>query len=202
MTPTSTEPGPRSKTRRLARELTLRLMYAVDTGSLTIEQAWERCSPALLFEEDLPRPDTPIAIEANLPRALKAAPASDAEGWTQAVDLAGQLAGDQPPPALGDDLASRAARMARDWLEGWQGRREDIDAALGKASKRWKLSRMAAVDRNILRLGAFEILGGITPPRDAIFDGVELAKKYGDVNSPRFVNGILDQLCREQKVDL
>ena len=63
-------------------------------------------------------------------------------------------------------------------------------------------ARMARVDRNILRVGAFELMAGLTPPRDVIYDCVELAKRYGEKQTPRFVNGVLDQLCRNQGISL
>jgi N utilization substance protein B len=56
---------------------------------------------------------------------------------------------------------------------------------------------MAVTDRNVLRLGAYEILFGDTPGRVAVNESVVLAKRYGDRNSPRFVNGVLDRLMRE-----
>ena len=82
------------------------------------------------------------------------------------------------------------------------GRRE-LDAVIRRFSRKWKLERMAAVDRNILRLGIFELcyLAEI-PPKVAINEAVELAKRFGDANSPGFVNGILDsvfqEVCREK----
>jgi N utilization substance protein B len=56
---------------------------------------------------------------------------------------------------------------------------------------------MPVVDRNVLRLGAFEILFGDTPGRVAVNEAIVLAKRYGDKNSPRFVNGVLDRLLKE-----
>lgn len=53
---------------------------------------------------------------------------------------------------------------------------------------------MAVPDRNVLRLGGYEILFGDTPGRVAVNEAVVLAKRYGDKNSPRFVNGVLDRL--------
>ena len=56
---------------------------------------------------------------------------------------------------------------------------------------------MAATDRNVLRLGAYEIFHGDTPPRVAIDEAVELAKRFGSAQSAQFVNGILDKLMRQ-----
>jgi N utilization substance protein B len=70
-----------------------------------------------------------------------------------------------------------------------------IDERLAAAAENWRLSRMAAVDRNVLRLGAYELLfTSDTPPAVAINEAIELARRYGTGESPAFVNGILDQL--------
>lgn len=71
----------------------------------------------------------------------------------------------------------------------------DIDARLTGAAENWRLPRMAAVDRNVLRLGAYEVLHTPeTPPTVAINEAIELARRYGAGNSPGFVNGVLDRL--------
>lgn len=70
-----------------------------------------------------------------------------------------------------------------------------IDQRLAAAAENWRLPRMAAVDRNVLRLGAFELLfGGDTPPAVAINEAIELARRYGSKDSPGFINGVLDPL--------
>lgn len=81
-------------------------------------------------------------------------------------------------------------------LEGTLENREAIDKRLGELATNWSLSRMPVVDRNVLRLGAFEIMFGDTPDRVAVNEAILLAKRYGDTNSPRFINGILDRLMR------
>ena len=71
---------------------------------------------------------------------------------------------------------------------------EELDALLEQHADNWSLSRMAATDRNVLRLGAYEIRYADTPNRVAIDEGIELAKRFGSANSSQFVNGILDKL--------
>ena len=72
---------------------------------------------------------------------------------------------------------------------------EAIDARLASVSENWRLPRMAVVDRNVLRLGAYEILfQAETPDAVAINECIELARRYGSKDSPAFVNGILDPL--------
>ncbi len=70
-----------------------------------------------------------------------------------------------------------------------------IDEKISQCATNWQLNRMAAVDRNILRLAGFELLfREDIPPKVAINEAVELAKKYGDLESGKFVNGILDKI--------
>ena len=76
---------------------------------------------------------------------------------------------------------------------------ERIDGVISKSSDHWRLDRMSCVDRNILRMGVHEILSSSEiPPRVAINEAVELAKRYGTAESPSFVNGILDRVARDQ----
>ena len=81
-------------------------------------------------------------------------------------------------------------------LRGTLENREAIDSQLAELATNWSLSRMPVVDRNVLRLGAFEIMFADTPDRVAVNEAILLAKRYGDTNSPRFVNGILDRLMK------
>ena len=69
-----------------------------------------------------------------------------------------------------------------------------MDKLIEQVAENWSLKRMAATDRNILRLGAYEILHTDTPDRVAIDEAVELAKRFGSAQSAQFVNGILDKL--------
>ena len=72
-------------------------------------------------------------------------------------------------------------------------RLKEIDTLLSKHATNWKLERMAIVDRNVLRLGVYELLyGQETPPKVVINEAVELAKEYGTSDSGKFVNGVLD----------
>lgn len=76
-------------------------------------------------------------------------------------------------------------------------RQETIDTLIEDAAENWTLARMAPTDRNILRLGAFEILHTTTPRVAAIDEAIELAKQFGTKQSSQFVNGILDRIGRE-----
>jgi N utilization substance protein B len=70
---------------------------------------------------------------------------------------------------------------------------------LSEAAENWRLSRMPVVDRNVLRLGAYELLyTPETAANVALDEAIELARRYGSANSPAFVNGILDRLRQEK----
>ena len=87
-------------------------------------------------------------------------------------------------------------RFADSLLLGVRQHRVQIDQMLSETSNNWKLSRMAPTDRNILRLGVFEMVFLKTPARVAINEAIELAKRYGDQDSPRFINGLLDRMMQ------
>jgi transcription antitermination protein NusB len=77
--------------------------------------------------------------------------------------------------------------------------RGELDAMLADTAQNWSLDRMAATDRNVLRLGAYEILFTDTPHKVAINEAVELAKRFGSAQSAAFVNGILDRFVAHRE---
>jgi N utilization substance protein B len=88
--------------------------------------------------------------------------------------------------------------FARDIFLDVAERIAEIDQVITAASDNWRLARMSLVDRNILRLGVFELrYRPDTPPRVAINEAVELAKRFGTEDSAAFVNGILDRIARD-----
>lgn len=72
-----------------------------------------------------------------------------------------------------------------------------IDERLARAAENWRLARMAGIDRNLLRLGAHELMLKETPAGVVLNEAIELAKRYGGADSPGFVNGVLDRLLRD-----
>lgn len=76
--------------------------------------------------------------------------------------------------------------------------RAELDQLLEQRAEHWSLDRMAVTDRNVLRLGAFEILYTQTPGRVVINEAVELARRFGTQQSSQFVNGILDRFLQKQ----
>lgn len=88
--------------------------------------------------------------------------------------------------------------FAKALLDGVRAKAKEIDRELDAATDNWKISRMAATDRNVLRLGAYEILFHDTPAPVAINEAIEISKRYGDEQSSQFINGILDRLIKKQ----
>ena len=82
---------------------------------------------------------------------------------------------------------------------GVKEHRSKLDAMISQVAENWRLDRMAAIDRNILRLGAYEMLYcPEVPAKVAINEALELAKRYSTAQSSRFVNGILDRVLQWQ----
>jgi N utilization substance protein B len=97
-----------------------------------------------------------------------------------------------------DDLAvapdERAFAVAL--LRVVQAEGTSLDAELADVTTNWRLERLGAIERCVLRLGAAELHAGVTPPRVVIQECVRLAERYGSAQSARFVNGVLDALAR------
>ncbi|MBI2889947.1 MAG: transcription antitermination factor NusB [Nitrospirae bacterium] len=110
------------------------------------------------------------ASPSDLLAERKAEPYSEGADWTYALDL----------------------------VEGVRRHQEEIDRLIGAASTKWRIERLHTVDRNVLRLGVYELrYAPDVPPKVAINEAIELAKKYGAEESARFVNGILDRVLSE-----
>ncbi len=94
----------------------------------------------------------------------------------------------------------KTREFAEALAQGVQENREAIDQAIVARSKNWALSRMPKVDLNIMRLAGYELMfRPDIPKKVSINEAIEIAKKYGDKESPSFVNGILDELIPCQK---
>lgn len=95
-----------------------------------------------------------------------------------------------------EPLDPEVKQFTSDLVEGTCAHAADIDQAISASAEHWEIKRMAAVDRNILRLGVYELLycHETIPPKVSINEAIELAKKYGNAESGGFVNGILDRI--------
>jgi N utilization substance protein B len=93
------------------------------------------------------------------------------------------------------EVLSRVREFAEGLVQGVQEHRDVIDAAIKARSKNWTLVRMPRVDLNVMRLATFELMfRGDIPKKVSINEAIEIARKFGDKESPAFVNGILDEI--------
>ena len=99
------------------------------------------------------------------------------------------------------ELPEGARAFAKELVTGVCRLGQDLDARLTAHSQNWRIDRMAAVDRNVLRIAVYEILHTDTPAAVAIDEAVELARRFAGERSPGFVNGILDSVARESGED-
>lgn len=98
--------------------------------------------------------------------------------------------------SLDEPTSKQAARFADELVVGVMHRLAELDGAVQEQSESWRIERMAKVDRNVLRLAAYELLFTDTPARVIINEAIEIARTFGAEGSPAFVNGILDKLAR------
>ncbi len=115
------------------------------------------------------------------------------EGWLQAVEGSCGFVLDQLRNAV---KASPAIKdFAKELVLGVWDNREEIDHLIERTSQHWKLMRMAVVDRNILRLAAYQLLyRKDIPEKVTIDEAIELGKRFGSEESGAFINGILDKI--------
>jgi N utilization substance protein B len=88
--------------------------------------------------------------------------------------------------------------FAHELTEAVAARAPELDAAITAAAEGWTADRLGAVERNVLRIGAYELESGSVPPEVAINEAVELAKRYASEDAARLVNGILGRIARER----
>lgn len=96
---------------------------------------------------------------------------------------------------------SSVKQYAEDLIRGVSTYQSKIDPKIQEASRNWRMDRMAAVDRNLLRIAVFEMLyaSETLEPKIAINEAIEISKIYGNQESSAFVNGILDQVARNER---
>ena len=107
--------------------------------------------------------------------------------------LAAQVSGDDS--SINDETRRLGLDMA---TASWEGR-EAADAWINRLAPQWPSRRQPGVDRSILRLAAWELTAGKTPPKIVIDEAIELAKSFSTEQSPAFINGVLDALLKEYK---
>jgi len=140
-----------------------------------------------LFQNDLNPPEDLQAALSHFWDSQRAAAIAEEKGgatWGQEMEL--------PPPSA-DEAAVRL--FADPLIRGALEHRDEADSLIKKYAKNWELHRIAAVDRNILRLAIFEMLHrDDIPPVVSINEAVDIAKKFSTQDSGKFVNGILDKV--------
>ena len=114
------------------------------------------------------------------------------------------LGGDADPLPHGGEFWARhpvdddTRAFADGLVRGAKSNQARIDQVISQCTEHWDLERMAVVDRNILRVAVYELLWtSEVPPKVAINEAIEIAKKFGTKESARFINGILDRVRRE-----
>ncbi|MEI6392506.1 MAG: transcription antitermination factor NusB [Verrucomicrobiota bacterium] len=143
-----------------------------------------------LFQHDLnPPEDLPAALE-QFWASQRAAAIAGEKGiatWGEPVEL---------PPPTPEETAVRL--FADPLISGALEHRDEADTVIKKHAKNWELHRIAAVDRNVLRLAIYEMLHrDDIPPIVSINEAVDIAKKFSTQDSGKFVNGILDKVKGE-----
>ncbi|HUO84073.1 MAG TPA: transcription antitermination factor NusB [Thermoanaerobaculia bacterium] len=119
------------------------------------------------------------------------------------LDLSGNAA-DEIPRSFEDlQKAPEAVRaFAVRIFRGTADRLAEIDSMISRQADNWRLSRMAIVDRNIIRMSIYEFLWEEGTPKLVIIDeAIEIAKKFGNEKSPQFVNGILDGILKRYNLE-
>lgn len=100
------------------------------------------------------------------------------------------------------DISDRVREFAEMLVQGVHTERKVIDAAIKARSKNWSLTRMPRVDLNVMRLATYELMFlEEIPKKVSINEAIEIARKFGDKDSPAFVNGILDEVAACPKTD-
>lgn len=132
--------------------------------------------------------------------ALQALYCTDVGGATGPSALGGLWASqlDELGEPLEEPVDPEETEFATEMVRGVMESREAIDARIEAASENWRLARMPVVDRNILRLGTWELVNRPDIPTNvAINEAIELAKRFGGAESRAFVNGLLDRIAAE-----
>jgi N utilization substance protein B len=166
--------------RHRAREVALQTLYAIDLDGT-------RCQRRARERGDAEQPSD----------------SADSSDRADSSEASGKSGDRKSPEAIFSEVAAHfeaplgARAFAWALISEVCARGSSIDALIAARARNWRLSRMAAVDRNILRLGTYELAHTDTPAAVVMNEAVELARRFGSDASPAFVNGILDALAHE-----
>lgn len=159
--------------RHQGREVALQVLYAVDLAGHTSSR---RLAEELHTIEDVEG----VEIDERVPKA----PGEDSDRIFDRV-------------AEHFVVPKGALEFARELVSGVVARLPELDELVSLHARNWRVSRMAVVDRNVLRLGAHELRDTATPVAVVIDEAVDLARRFGSDRSPSFVNGVLDAIAKE-----
>jgi N utilization substance protein B len=98
--------------------------------------------------------------------------------------------------------AETTRKFAHELFVGAVAQADTADALIAELSANWRLERLAAIDKSILRLAIYEFRFGTAPPKVAIDEALELAKKFSSEDAPAFLNGILDAALKKLEPDV
>ena len=117
-------------------------------------------------------------------------------------DVQGPLADDELVAHLGEIEQDHAVRSYATHLirHVWRNQ-ADIDGRIASSAPNWELGRISPVERNSMRVATAELLLGEVPPKVAMNEAIEIAREYGGQDSPRFVNGVLNQVLASVRPD-
>ncbi|MBY0453152.1 MAG: transcription antitermination factor NusB [Bdellovibrionaceae bacterium] len=117
------------------------------------------------------------------------------------VEYAPQISFESLLSLFQKQIDAASLKYADQIIQGVQKSKEEIDKKIQEASRHWKLDRMGGVDRNILRLSIYEMFyaSELIEPKIAINEAIEIAKIFGSQESAAFVNGLLDQVVRNER---
>lgn len=117
------------------------------------------------------------------------------------IEFAPQISFNEMLSLFEEKKDSTLIKYADEIIQGVQANKENIDKKIQEASRHWKIERMAGVDRNILRIAVFEMFYApeLIEHKIAINEAIEIAKIFGSQESASFVNGLLDQIVRNER---
>lgn len=195
----NSEVGSQSSARHRAREVALQTLFAMDVHGrddrelLPIlkeagESAGSRSRPRVPLRRrpaSIDSGDEQHEVHPDVPPApLPSRPASSADEVFESV-------------AEHFEMPHAAHAFARDLVTRVVEHCDGLDEIVSSHARNWRVSRMAIVDRNVLRLATFELVHTETPAAIVLDEAVELARRFGSDESPPFVNGVLDAVARE-----
>lgn len=113
------------------------------------------------------------------------------------IDQSGNVEADVAAMGIHFDVNKKAVPYAQELLSGIRLHADALDLLIEVHAKNWRLSRMAVIDRNILRIAAFELAHMPDVPSSVILnEAIEIAKRFSTDDAAPFINGILDSICR------